>query len=97
MLVDASAQRDLLTLGRANRRDERNLSEVGAHRRDAAARRGRANVDHEDLALGELLHLARLLALGGLDAKQAPQQVVAHLQLGVNLRQVADRAEHLAD
>ena len=43
------------------------------------------DIEHQDLALGKLLHLTLLLALRCLDAKQPSQKVVAHFQLGVHL------------
>mmetsp|Transcript_13801 Transcript_13801/g.35579 ORF Transcript_13801/g.35579 Transcript_13801/m.35579 type:complete len:228 (+) Transcript_13801:96-779(+) len=97
VLVYAPREGNLLLLRRAHRRSQRNLGQIGAHRLDAAARRRRANIHHEDLALGELLHLALLLAVCGLDTKQAAQQVVAHLNLRVDLRQCVHTAKDLAD
>ena len=87
---------DFLADLRADGGGEPDLGEVGLDGDDPAAGGEAADVDHEDLALGQLLHLGGLLVALGPDAEEAPQQVVGDLELGVDVGQVAHRAQHLA-
>lgn len=57
MLVNTSTQRYLLANLRRRGRVEHNLGQVGFDRHDATSFGCRANVDHENLTLGEFLNL----------------------------------------
>ena len=96
VLVDAAGEGDLFVDLGAGGHGEGDLGEVALDGDDAAARGGRPDVDHEDLALGQLLHLG-LLGVLGLDTEQAAEQKVVDLDLDEDRRQRADGAEHLPD
>lgn len=96
MLVDTSAEGDLLANVCADGAGEDQLGGIvldGGHL--GAGGRG-ANVDHDDLVLGQLGDLG-LLAVGRLDAEQTAQQVKVDFDLAVDVGQLALEAEDEAD
>mmetsp|Transcript_236 Transcript_236/g.920 ORF Transcript_236/g.920 Transcript_236/m.920 type:complete len:280 (+) Transcript_236:142-981(+) len=97
VLLDAAGQRHLLALLGAHRRRELQLGEVGLDRHHARARAHRPNVQHQHLRLGQLRHLALLLAPLRAHAQQPPEQEKVNLQLGEHLGQFTNLAQHLAD
>lgn len=96
MLVDPATQGDLLAqLGRGGGVEE-NLGEIGLDGHDAASLGRAADVDHQNLVLGELLNLGLLLVVR-LDSEETAQEEVLDLNLDVDGRERALGAEHLAD
>ena len=88
MLVNAPTQRNLLTDLRASWTRQLDLCSIGLYTHDLGTCGCRPNVDHENLALGQLSHL-RLLAIRSLDTQQATEQHETDFQLGVDGWQTA--------
>ena len=78
------------------RAGELKLGNVRLGRNNSSARSGRANVDHEDFAFGELRHLG-LLAIWGLDAEKTSEQEQVDVQVGVNVGQTTLQSEDVTD
>lgn len=72
MLVDASRESNLFALGGTNGLREGDLGELALDGNDPPTGGRRSDVDHENLALGELLNLGLLSAIAGLHAEQPP-------------------------
>lgn len=81
VLVHTSAECNLFVFACAHRAVEYDLGLVVLDVQHAAAAACGANVDHEDLALGEALYLGLLLATRGFDTQQTAQQVELDLDL----------------
>ena len=96
MLLDTTRKRNLLAHLRARRRRQLDLRQIRLHAQHPPTRRRRADVDQQQLVLHQLRHLRLLLVLC-LHTQQPAQQEQADLELRVDLRQLAHRAEHLAD
>lgn len=96
MLLNTSRQSNLLADACASRVGEDQLSGIVLDSNDLGAGRGRANVDHDDLVLGQLSNLG-LLAVSGLDTKKTAQQVEVDLNLAVDLGQLALETENETD
>ena len=60
MLLHFATECDFLSDFRAHWTDQRNLGQVSFHGRDATAARQRADVNHENLVLGEFLYLQHI-------------------------------------
>lgn len=58
MAFDSPAEGDLLAFARAHWRSELQLGQIVLHGDDAGAGRHGADVQHEDLSLGQLRHLS---------------------------------------
>mmetsp|Transcript_87480 Transcript_87480/g.245616 ORF Transcript_87480/g.245616 Transcript_87480/m.245616 type:complete len:297 (+) Transcript_87480:2-892(+) len=98
VLLDPTAQSDLVAFLRAHRVRQRNFREVVfLDSEDASTCRGRADVDHENLPLLQFRNLAGLRITIGLNAKQTPKKVVLHLDLDVDAGQPARVADNMAD
>ena len=91
MLVDTPAQRDLFPNIGARWHDECQHAQIAFCRQHFAARRRRADVDHEDLTAGQFGHFGLLLVVR-LDAEQATKQEKVDFELGVDVGQFADGA-----
>lgn len=96
MLLDTSGQSNLLADACASRVGEDQLSSIVLDSDDLGTGRSRADVDHDDLVLGQLSNLS-LLTVGSLDTKKAAQQVEVNLNLAVDFGQLALQAENEAD
>lgn len=96
MLVDTSAESHLLTDICADGAGQDQLSSVVLDSSDLSTSGRGANVDHDDLVLGQLGDLG-LLAVGRLDTKQASEQVEVDLDLAVNVGQLALEAQDETD
>lgn len=88
MLLDTSAEGDLLANVGAGRADKDELGSIVLHGDDLGTRGGGANVDHDEFVLSKLGDLG-LLAIGGSDTEQTTQQVEINLDFAVNFRQSA--------
>ncbi len=97
VLVDLATESDFLADLGAHGTVELQLGQVHLDGGDASARAQRANVQHENLALGQLLHLGGLLVALGAHAQQATQQERADLNVRVDLGQRVDGAERVAN
>eukprot|EP00053_Salpingoeca_punica_P000980 m.31340 g.31340 ORF g.31340 m.31340 type:complete len:328 (+) comp10710_c0_seq1:216-1199(+) len=97
VLLHAPAQRNLLAVLCAHGLGEGDLGQIGLDGNDAAASRERANVDHQHLVLRQLDDLGGLLVTLCAHTQEAAQEEEADLQLRVDGRQGANRAEDLAD
>lgn len=78
MLVDTSTQRNLLPYLRACRAGQTQSSGIGFDRHDFGACCYAADVDHENLVLGQLGYLC-LLSILCPDAEKTAQKEVVHL------------------
>lgn len=58
MLLNPPTQSNLLSHLRAGRMSQLDLCEIGLDTQDPSSGRRRADVDHQDLSLGQFLHLA---------------------------------------
>eukprot|EP00406_Dinophysis_acuminata_P025596 CAMPEP_0179349176 /NCGR_PEP_ID=MMETSP0797-20121207/74097_1 /TAXON_ID=47934 /ORGANISM="Dinophysis acuminata, Strain DAEP01" /LENGTH=496 /DNA_ID=CAMNT_0021064033 /DNA_START=366 /DNA_END=1852 /DNA_ORIENTATION=+ len=97
VLLDAAAQGDLVVLLRADRVRQDNLGEVVLlDAEDSPAGRRGADVHHEDLSLLQLGHLACLVVALGLHAEETPKEVVLHLDLDEDARELAREAQDVA-
>ena len=96
MLVDLATESDFLADLCAHGTVELQLGQVHLDGGDARACAQRADVEHENLAFAELLHLGRLLVALGPHAEQTPQQERADLDVRVDVGQRVDRAERMA-
>lgn len=96
MLLDTSAQGDLLANVGAGRAGQDQLGGVVLDGGYLGARRGGTNVDHNDLVLGQLGDLG-LLAVGGSHTEQATEQVEVHLNLTVDLGEASLEAQDETD
>ena len=79
VLLHTAAKCDLLAYSGAARACQLDLCHVVLHSGHLAASGRGPNVDHDHLALGQLLHLALLLPVRRLHAEQPAEQVVRHL------------------
>jgi hypothetical protein len=66
MLVNMSRQGNLLTFFGANRLRESNLGQIFSHRLHVATSCCRADINHENFALGQLLDLGLLSTIVGI-------------------------------
>ena len=96
VLVDSSADGDLLSHLGTGRAGQAELGGIGLNTHHLGARGGRADVNHEHFVLAQLSDLG-LLAVGGLDTQQAAQQEVVDLQLGVDGGEAAAMAQDETD
>ena len=96
MLVHTPGQGQLLPDLGAHGLDQTDLGQVSLDGRDLASGGEGSDVDHEDLALGQLLDLGPLLVPFDPDAQQAPEEEERDLQVGQDVGEGADRPEDLA-
>ena len=96
MLLNTPTEGDLLADVGAGGTGKDKLSSVLLNGCDLGAGGGGADVDHDDLILGQLLDLG-LLAVGSPDSEQAAEEVEVDLDLAVDLGQAALEAEDEAD
>lgn len=96
MLLDSSAERDLLANLRASRAGKLQLRSISLDSDHLRTRSRRPDVDHEHLVLCQFSDLG-LLAVGGLYTQQPPEQEVVDFKLRVDLRQLALQTEDEAD
>jgi hypothetical protein len=73
-----------------------NLGQIGLAGRDATARGGGPNVDHENFTARQLLHLGLLAAVRRLHAQQAAEQIVTDFNFRKDGRQLSLQAQHLS-
>eukprot|EP00050_Salpingoeca_kvevrii_P010065 m.6393 g.6393 ORF g.6393 m.6393 type:complete len:309 (-) comp2608_c0_seq1:378-1304(-) len=97
VLVYSAAQCNLLTNLCAHGLCQDNLCQIRLDGRNTAASRERANVDHEHLALGELLDLCGLLVTLGTNAKKTAEEEKANFELRVDVGEATDLAQNLTD
>ena len=96
MLVDTTAQSNLLANVCASRAGENQLGGILLDGGNLGASRSRANVNHNDLVLGELGNLG-LLSIGGPHTKQTAEEIEVDLDLTVDLGETALEAEDETD
>jgi hypothetical protein len=96
MLLDSSANGNLLTNLRAGRAGQAELGSIGLDTQDLSTGGSGTNVNHQNLILSQLGNLG-LLAIGGLDTEQAAEQEVVNLNLGVDSREAATVAKDETD
>ena len=94
MFLYAARESDLLALLGADGAGELDLGKIALDSGDAAASAGGADVDHERLALADLLDTGLLLV--GLDAEELLEEEEVDLDLDEDVGQSADRAQHLS-
>lgn len=85
MLVNTSTQRNFLSYFGACRAGQAQSSGIGFHGHDFGACCYAADVDHENLVLGQLGYLC-LLSILRSDAEKTAQEEVVHLQFRVDGR-----------
>lgn len=88
MLLDTSAQSNLLANVGTGRAGKNQLGGIVPDSRNLGASRGRANVNHDNLVLGQLSDLG-LLAVGGSHTKKTSEEVEVDLDLAVDLGESA--------
>lgn len=96
MLLDSSADGNLLSNLRAGGAGQAELSSIGLDTQNLSTGGSRTNVNHQNLVLSQLGNLG-LLAIGSLDTQQAAEQEVVDLNLGVDSGQAATVAEDETD
>lgn len=96
MLFDTSTQGNLLANVGTGRAGENQLGRIVLDGGNLGTRGRGADVDHDDLVLGELGH-PRLLAVSSPDTKEALEEVKVDLDFAVNLGQAALETEDEAD
>lgn len=96
MLLDSSADGNLLTNLRAGRAGQAELGSISLDTQNLSTGGSGTNVHHQNLVLSQLGNLG-LLAIGSLDTKQAAEQEVVDLDLGVDGRQAATVAKDETD
>lgn len=88
VLLDTSAEGNLLTNVRASRAGKLELSGILLDSDNLGTSGSRTDVHHDNLILGKLVNLG-LLAIGSLDTKKAAEKVKVDLNLAVNLRKAS--------
>lgn len=96
MLVDSSGDGNLLANFCASRGGQGELGGIGLDTQDLGTGGGGANVDHQNLVLGQLGNLG-LLAIGSLNTQKAAEQEVVDLNLGVDGGKMAAVAQNETD
>jgi hypothetical protein len=96
MLLNSSAESYLLLDLSASRTRQLQLSDIRLHSNHLGTRSRRTNIHHEHLVLRQLGDLS-LLAVGRLDTEQTTQQKVVHLELCIDLWELAFEAQHETD
>jgi hypothetical protein len=93
MLLDTSAESNLLANVGTGRAGQDKLSSIVLDSSDLGTSRCGANVHHDNLVLGQLSNLG-LLAVGSPDTEKATEEVEVNLDLAVNLGQAALETQH---
>lgn len=88
MLLDTSAQGNLLANVGTGRAGQDELSSIVLDGSNLGTSRGGTNVDHDDFVLGQLGNLG-LLAVGSSDTEKTTEEVEVNLNLAVDLGQTA--------
>lgn len=96
MLLDSSADGNLLSNLRAGGAGQAELGSIGLDTQNLSTSGSGTNVNHQNLVLSQLGNLG-LLAIGSLDTQQAAEQEVVDLNLGVDSGQAATVAEDETD
>lgn len=96
MLLNSSADGNLLSDLCAGRAGQAELSSIGLDTQNLSTSGSGTNVNHQNLILSQLGNLG-LLAIGSLDTQQAAEQEVVDLDLGVDSRQAATVAKDETD
>ena len=96
VLLDSPRKRDLFADLGTRGAGQGQAGRIGLDGHNLGARRGTADVDHENFVLRELGDLG-LLAVGRLDTQQAAQQEVVDLELRVDGGQLATETQDETD
>lgn len=96
VLIDLPAESHLLADLGAHRVLQTDFRQIVPHGLDLAGTRQRADVDHQHLALLQLLDLGALLGALSAHTEQSPQQIERDLDILEDVRQLADAAQQLA-
>lgn len=96
MLVNTSAEGDLLADIRADRAGQDQLGSIVLDSSNLGTGRCGTNVNHDDFVLGQLGDLG-LLAIGGLDTEQTSEEVEVDFDFAVDIGELALKTQDETD